>query len=177
MLDGGREGGLGRTRPHLFFIPVVSYFLPPSKLNLGWFCSDFSLREYLFFLDFPSLTESSGGIWLNCFIHGLTLPSSCFLPSLVFSSKVPALQLLTPSSGLHKHLWGADSSAEWEMEAPLASISNKRCLILIPAPHSAVVGLGKLSAPTLLHFPEGSLVQLHFGGGDFLSSTNKRPRS
>lgn len=49
-----------------------------------------------FFLVFPSLTGSSSGIWLNCFIHGLTLPSACFLPSLVFSSKDPGLQFLTP---------------------------------------------------------------------------------
>lgn len=37
----------------LFFIPIVSYFLPPSELNLGCFSGDFSLWEYLFFfLDF-----------------------------------------------------------------------------------------------------------------------------
>lgn len=85
---------VGRTRSLLH--TYISCFLPPSKLNLGHFTSDFSIWEYLFFLIFPFLTGSSSGIWLSCFIHSLTLPSSCFLLSLVFSSKVPDLQLLTP---------------------------------------------------------------------------------
>lgn len=53
------------------------------------------------------------------------------------------------------------------MEAPLASISRKGCLVLVPALSSVFRDLGKSRAPTLLQFPEGSLVHLHLGGGDF----------
>lgn len=173
VLDDGREGGLGRTRPHLFFIPIISYFLPPSKLNLGCFSCDFSWWESLFFVDFPSLPVSSSVIWLNCFIHTLTLPSSCSLPSLVFSSKVPALSSSPPaqvpinSCGVQIPQFGGKWGLLWP-PFPEEVFNSHSC------PSQCFPGLVKLAAPTLLHFPQGSLVHLHFGGGDFFLK-NKRP--
>lgn len=116
------------------------------------------------FFRFPLSHWSSGGIWLNCFIHGLTIPSSCFLLSPVISSKVPDLQLLTPSSGLCSQLWGADSSVWWEMEAPPF---KERVFSPHSCPSQCLHGLGQIICSHSAAFSRGFFVHLHLGGGDF----------
>lgn len=83
----------------------------------------------------------------------------------MFSSKVPDLQFLTPQLRSLLKAVGCRFLSLMGMEDPLPPFNE--CLVLIPALPSVLMCLGKSSAPTLLHFPEGLLLHFHLGGGGF----------
>lgn len=86
----------------------------------------------------------------------------------VISSKVPDLQLLTPSSGLCSQLWGADSSS-------LVGNFKERVFSPHSCPSQCLHGLGQIICSHFAAFSRGVFGASPPWRRRFFSSTNKRP--
>lgn len=134
----------------------VSYFLPPSKLNLDCYSRYFLVWENLF-SRFPlshwAAAVGSGLLfaelfssWLSPPLHAdVSCPLLCAPNKNYWSAVHPysAREQDPPASGLRYLLWGVDTSIWWETEAPVASILRKGWWVLIPDASNIFMDLGR----------------------------------